>query len=162
MVRSRIIALGCFVAAIGVGLTLIGQQGTEEPGLASAPAAAVHHSTIGASGDCLEDVESTDVQRVSRKASAHAHEDEHAAALRLTPRCEASHVAVRSGRWSDPRTWHDRRVPVADSRILIPPSIAVHVDAVFDRAAFEWVRVDGHLSFRPDVDTAMAVRTLVV
>jgi hypothetical protein len=162
MARSRIIAIGCFVSTLGVGQLLIRQQATDESALVATPASAIHDSTIRASDDCSESAASADVRRVSLTAGAHIHEDEHDAALRLADPCAASHVAVQSGRWSDPGTWQDRRVPGAGSRILIPAAIAVHVDRVFDRTAFDWVRVDGHLAFRPDVDTALTVRTIVV
>ena len=88
--------------------------------------------------------------------------DEHAAFLQLVRTCMMTNVAVQSGLWTDPRTWRDGKVPGEGARVVIPETLSVRLDALRDAAALDWVRVDGRLSFAPDADTALALRTLVV
>ena len=87
--------------------------------------------------------------------------DEHVALLQLVPSCAATHVAIHSGAWTDLRTWRDGKVPGPNARVIIPDAMTVRVDRVI-ADLLDWVRVDGRLSFAPDVDTALTVRTLVV
>jgi hypothetical protein len=87
--------------------------------------------------------------------------DEHVALLQLVPSCAATHVAIHSGAWSDVQTWRDGKVPGSNARVIIPDAVTVRVDRVIGDL-LEWVRVDGRLSFAPDVDTVLTVRTLVV
>jgi hypothetical protein len=44
----------------------------------------------------------------------------------------------------------------------VPRTVSVRVEGALDGIPLDWARVDGSLSFAPDVDTALAVRTLVV
>ena len=101
-----------------------------------------------------------------RAHAVHAHDeikaDEHAAFLNLVPECGVTHVAIQSGLWSDSNVWRDGSRPDADARVLIPIGTAVQVDDDYDASSLDWVRVDGVLSFHPDRNTALAVRTLVV
>jgi hypothetical protein len=87
---------------------------------------------------------------------------EHSAALQLVRNCEATHTALQSGPWSEPRTWQNREVPSIDAKIVIPKGVTVQVDAMLDQPIFDWIRVDGQLVFLPDRNTALAVRTLVI
>jgi hypothetical protein len=88
--------------------------------------------------------------------------NEHAAVLKLVRQCEATDVAVHSGPWSDSRTWRDGQVPGIGAKVLVPKGITVEVDAILDKAELDWIKVDGRLSFRPNQNTAVAVRTVVV
>jgi hypothetical protein len=87
--------------------------------------------------------------------------DEHVALLQLVPSCAATHVALHSGTWTDPQTWRDGNVPGPNARVIIPDAVTVRVERVIGDV-IEWVRVDGRLSFAPDVDTALTVRTVVI
>lgn len=87
---------------------------------------------------------------------------EHRALLALVPVERASDVAVADGRWSDPATWEGRRVPGSGARVWIRPDVEVSLERELDERAFRWIRVDGTLTFRPDVDTRLRVVTLVV
>jgi hypothetical protein len=120
-----------------------------------------HHSVVASSPTCVQDVDPAWPAPITPDRGSQLKEDEHAAALRLTPACAATHVAVQSGRWGDPQTWLDRSVPAAGGRVLIPAAMVVDIDGVL-APVLEWVRVEGHLAFQPGRNTALAVRTLVV
>jgi hypothetical protein len=96
---------------------------------------------------------------------AHPHDPvlqaEHTDMLSLVPRSAATHTAVTDGRWSDPTTWKEGKLPAADADVLIPKGKTVLVDEVLS-AALRTVRVDGKLEFAPDRDTSLVVDTLVV
>jgi hypothetical protein len=77
------------------------------------------------------------------------------------PSCAATHVAIHSGAWTDLQTWRDGKVPGPNARVIISDAVTVRVERVIGDL-LEWVRVDGRLSFAPDVDTALTVRTLVI
>ena len=72
----------------------------------------------------------------------------------------ATHVATRSGNWSDSSTWQNGVVPGAGARIVIPAGQSVTVDQVF-QDSFKTIRIDGTLSFATNVDTQLKVDTLV-
>jgi hypothetical protein len=96
---------------------------------------------------------------------AHPHDPvlqaEHTDMLSLVPRSAATHTAVGDGRWSDPATWKDGKLPTADADVLIPKGKTVTVDEVLS-VALRTVRVDGKLDFAPDRDTCLVVDTIVV
>jgi hypothetical protein len=96
---------------------------------------------------------------------AHPHDPvlqaEHMDMLRLVPRSGATHRAVRDGRWSDPGTWQDGKLPGAGADVLVPQGKTVTVDKVL-AVALRTVRADGKLDFAPDSDTCLIVDTLVV
>jgi hypothetical protein len=69
-------------------------------------------------------------------------------------------TAARSGSWSDAGTWATGVVPAARARVAIPAGLVVTVDREI-ATAYDWVRVDGTLRFRADVNTALIVETLV-
>lgn len=81
-------------------------------------------------------------------------------AMALVPLDAATHMAVASGDWSDPSTWADGAVPTDGARIVIPEGLTVRVDGALE-PALKTVRIDGVLTFRTDVDTALNVDTLV-
>ena len=98
---------------------------------------------------------------------AEVHQDdpvklaEHEAVMALVPRLGATSIAVRSGRWSDTRTWADGRVPGAGDDVLIVDGRDVTYDAA-SAAPIHTVRVDGTLDFAVDVGTRLVVDTMVV
>ena len=86
---------------------------------------------------------------------------EHAALFDLVPRSEATHVAVSSGSWFDPATWHEGRIPADGAQVLIPEGVNVSYDGQSEADLFT-LRVDGELSFATDQDTRMVIDTFVV
>jgi hypothetical protein len=96
---------------------------------------------------------------------AHPHDpvlqSEHMDMLSLVPPAAATHTAAGDGRWSDPATWKDGKLPRADADVLIPKGKTVTVDEVLG-VSLRTVRVDGKLEFAPDRDTCLVVDTMVV
>jgi len=86
---------------------------------------------------------------------------EETAVLELVDAEEATHVAVKSGSWFDPSTWQNGEVPGANARIVIPEGIAVDYDSVSTAPLFS-LRVDGEISFSPEMDTQMVIDTFVI
>ena len=81
--------------------------------------------------------------------------------LDLVPQAEATHVAVKSGSWSDPNVWQNGKVPGNGADILIPEGFAVTYNVSSD-ARLETLRVDGSLNFANAKDTKMLIDTFVV
>lgn len=81
--------------------------------------------------------------------------------LNLTPLAAATHVAVASGNWSDPRIWAGGVVPGKDARVVISAGASVRFD-VFQASAMFTLRIDGTLKFATNVDTQMKVDTIIV
>jgi hypothetical protein len=73
----------------------------------------------------------------------------------------ASHLAARSGDWSDPGTWSSG-VPTAGARVVIPRDVTVSVTVPIAVAALDWVRVEGRLSFSPLKNGQLSVGTVLV
>jgi hypothetical protein len=97
--------------------------------------------------------------------AAHPHDPvlqaEHMDMLRLVPRDEATHEAVRDGRWSDKDTWKDGKLPAADANVLVPQGKTVTLDDVLT-VSLRTVRIDGKLELAPDHDTCLIADTVVV
>ncbi|MFV0492212.1 MAG: Ig-like domain-containing protein [Pseudorhodobacter sp.] len=95
----------------------------------------------------------------------HTHEtsmqEEHAAAMQLTARGDATHIAIRHGDWNDPSIWNNGQVPSEGARVLIPEGMLVNYSSVNDASIFT-VRVDGMLDFATDEDSRLLVDTLTV
>lgn len=89
-----------------------------------------------------------------------SHEMHMAQANALANPDDATHVAVKSGAWSDPSTWEGGRVPGAEAQVLIPENVMVLYD-VDEDVPLQTVRVDGHLKWATDQDTEMLVETIV-
>ncbi len=85
---------------------------------------------------------------------------EHALLMRLVRDELATHETVRSGRWSSPNTWKDGKVPNDGARVVIHAGHSVSIRRQLDSRLMS-LRVDGRLSFHPDVDTRLIVDTLV-
>jgi hypothetical protein len=86
---------------------------------------------------------------------------DHRAALRQLDPSNASHIAARSGDWSDPRTWASS-APTARARVLIPPGVTVNVTGAVPAAVLEWIRIEGALHFSSTADSQLSVSTLLV
>src|SRR2546426_869476 len=75
-----------------------------------------------------------------------SRQGEHSAALNLVAICSVTHTAVKSGAWTDPTTWLDGKVPVAEARVHIPNGARVTIDSDF-APAIDWVRIYGTLTW---------------
>jgi hypothetical protein len=109
-----------------------------------------------------------DDQRAAKRAAMFASPDdrskhnEHQALLGLAPGQQADVIAQTSGRWLDPATWTDGKLPEDGDRVLIPEGISVTIDGQVEHANLEWVRVDGRLAFAPHASTLLSVTTLLI
>jgi hypothetical protein len=101
----------------------------------------------------------------SHEKLAHPHDPvlqaEHMDMLYLVGADSVTHTAVRDGRWSEPATWKDGKVPTANANALIPTGKAVTVDTE-SAVALRTLRIDGTLRFAADRDTSLLVDTIVV
>ena len=93
-------------------------------------------------------------------ASGH-DEVEHAQFLDLVPHSEATHVAVKSGSWSDPNVWKNGKVPGNGADVLIPQGFGLTYN-VSSNARLDTLRVDGSLNFASAKDTKMLIDTFAV
>jgi len=97
----------------------------------------------------------------------HAHSgdpikaEEHQALFDLVDDHDATHIAVASGNWGDPKTWDKNTVPADGSRVVIPANRTVTVQGQHDKSKVDWLRVDGTLRFDHKVNTSLKVVTLV-
>lgn len=89
-----------------------------------------------------------------------AKQGEHEALLKLVPYSQATHVAVNDGRWSNPSTWSNGKIPDGNARVVIGEEVDVLYDVKSD-ARLKTVRIDGSLTFAPNKDTQIVVDTLV-
>ena len=117
--------------------------------------------TDGKGGIATGEVVATTDMHMNPHPSDSSKSVEHAALMDLVPHSEATHVAVRSGAWSDPATWANGIVPDDGAKVLILSDVDVTYDVVSDARIFT-VRVDGTLDFARDQDTKMVVDTMVV
>jgi len=85
---------------------------------------------------------------------------EHMALHGLLDTATATHVAG-NGDWSNPITWGGAGVPTAGDKVHIPDGVTVTYD-VSSSASLDWIRSDGDLVFRHDIDTKVVVETLVI
>src|SRR5262249_36212492 len=88
------------------------------------------------------------------------HPNDLTAALIQLDAENASHVAGRSGYWSDPLTWSST-MAAAGARVVIPRNVTVTVAAPVS-AALDWVRIDGRLEFSPDASSELSATTMLV
>lgn len=72
-----------------------------------------------------------------------------------------SHQSVRSGNWSDPRTWKPLGVPGANSRVIVHRGHRVLYDVDSD-APVRLLQVAGALSFARDRNTSLTVGILKI
>ncbi len=64
--------------------------------------------------------------------------------------------SAKAGRWSEPSTWEQGRLPAVGDRVLIRPGHSVVFDARVE-AAIRSIHVAGTLEFDPDRDTLLTV-----
>ena len=101
----------------------------------------------------------------AHSAGAHpnnpAKHKEHMAVLDLVKHGDATHVAVKSGNWSDASTWKNGRVPGDGAKVLIGDGLDVTYNAK-SNARLKTIRVDGQLDFATKQDTKLVIDTFVV
>ncbi|MGF1515804.1 MAG: G8 domain-containing protein, partial [Elainellaceae cyanobacterium] len=103
----------------------------------------------------------------AHQSSGMAHHDdpakqkEHMAALDLVKHSDATHVAVKSGNWSDASTWKGGKVPGSGAKVLIGDGLDVTYNVKSD-APLKTLRVDGQLDFATKRSTKMVIDTFVV
>jgi len=73
---------------------------------------------------------------------------------------EHTHTAIKSGKWSDPNTWRNGRVPDDGANVLIPEGVKVTYDTVSD-SEIETVSIEGRLDFSTNKDTQLKVETIL-
>jgi hypothetical protein len=86
---------------------------------------------------------------------------EHLSLLELVRYDQVTHIAVRSGNWSNPATWQHGALPTSGARVLIPVGVEVRVDGML-ASRFATIRVDGTLSFDATRNTELRADTIVV
>lgn len=86
---------------------------------------------------------------------------EHDRLLNLLPQDQASHVATRSGNWSNSEIWKNGQLPDAGATVLIPSGVEVNYDVPHDTTIFG-LRIDGILAFSRETDTTLNIDTIVV
>ena len=79
---------------------------------------------------------------------------------KLIDTTQHTHKAVKSGSWSDPKTWSDGRVPGEDAKVLISKGVTVTYDAISE-AALKTVAIEGDLKFATNKDTQLKVETIL-
>ncbi|MEM6253476.1 MAG: G8 domain-containing protein [Cyanobacteria bacterium P01_D01_bin.156] len=103
----------------------------------------------------------------NHNSGLHAHPDdpskqsEHTAAHNLITHQNATHRAIKSGSWFDPKTWAGGRIPGQNAKVFVPDGIKVNYDNVSNTRLFG-LRVDGHLDFATNADTKMVIDTFLV
>ncbi|MEO0405779.1 MAG: G8 domain-containing protein [Cyanobacteria bacterium P01_A01_bin.135] len=90
-----------------------------------------------------------------------AKHKEHMAVMDLVKHGDATHVAVKSGNWSDASTWSNGRVPGDGAKVLIGDGFKVAYN-VESEARLKTIRVDGQLDFATQQNTKMVIDTFVV
>jgi hypothetical protein len=81
----------------------------------------------------------------------------------LVPLAAATHVAIASGNWSDPRIWQGGQMPTAGARVVIASNAVVRFDVQLSaQTAINTLRIDGTLSFAAERNTQLFVDTIVV
>src|SRR5690625_1068477 len=88
-------------------------------------------------------------------AVTQAKEHDHAAA-----QAPASSVYSVSGRWSDPATWPDNKVPAAGDQVEIPSGSEVILDV--SPPALAGLTINGKLRFADESDLALSTEWILV
>ncbi|MEL7143961.1 MAG: G8 domain-containing protein [Cyanobacteria bacterium J06573_11] len=79
---------------------------------------------------------------------------------KLIDTTQHTHVAVRNGAWSNPKTWKNGRVPGDNAKVMINKGVNVTYDQVSD-ARIQIVSVEGTLKFATGKDTQLKVETIL-
>ena len=74
---------------------------------------------------------------------------------------QATHVVVRSGKWSDPQTWKEEQIPTAHARVRVPRDMVLTVDGIV-KMPLDWLAIEGQVQFSHTQDTRLEVCTILV
>ncbi len=85
---------------------------------------------------------------------------EHNAFVQLADGVAISHIAARSGNWSDRSVWENGELPGDGAHVRIPAGVSLTVDGQLE-ARLATIRLEGELAFQTDIDTALVVETLL-
>ena len=132
---------------------------TPSPAPLPDPAPSPDHGSQHASGD------QSLCSPSNHEHNSHQHHDaammaEHTALLDLVQRTNATHIAFKSGDWTNPGTWCGGSEPTDDSRVLIPETVRVVYDGT-QTDAIDWLRIDGELSWSTSHNTYLKADTVV-
>ncbi|MEM9336636.1 MAG: G8 domain-containing protein [Patescibacteria group bacterium] len=70
-----------------------------------------------------------------------------------------THIAARSGAWSDAATWQNQIIPTSWANVYVPSGVTVIVDQELS-TPHKTVDIDGTLQFATDRDTTLLVETI--
>ncbi|MEO0769553.1 MAG: G8 domain-containing protein [Cyanobacteria bacterium J06649_4] len=88
------------------------------------------------------------------------HGKDHAALQKLIDSTQATHTAIRSGAWSDPKTWSGGNVPGNNAKVLITQGKTVVYDQESD-TRIQTIVIQGNLKFATGKDTKLLVETIL-
>jgi hypothetical protein len=74
---------------------------------------------------------------------------------------QVTHTVAQPGRWSDTHTWVDGKLPNDHARVRVPRGMTLTVDTAV-KSSLDWLAVEGNLEFATDIDTRLAVCTILV
>jgi Ca2+-binding RTX toxin-like protein len=86
---------------------------------------------------------------------------EHLSLFELVRYDKVTHIAVRSGNWSNPATWQNGILPTNGARVLVPVGVEIRVDGML-ASRIATIRVDGTLSFDATRNTELKADTVVI
>jgi hypothetical protein len=115
----------------------------------------------------VSDFGTTSIDWFQLQPASHVHggdpsaADEHHQLEELLPAGEATHVALRSGNWSDPSNWSFGVRPSAGSKIWIPEGVTITYDVDWT-TPIQSIRVDGTFRFSTTTSTQLFVDTIAV
>lgn len=88
------------------------------------------------------------------------HSKDHGALEKLINTIKPTHVAIKSGAWSDPSTWQGGRIPGKGANVLIKKGTTVTYDRV-SNDKLTTIANRGHLRFATAKDTQLFVETIL-
>ena len=88
------------------------------------------------------------------------HSKDHGALEKLINTIKPTHVAIKSGDWSDPSTWQGGRIPGKGANVLIKKGTTVTYDRV-SNDKLTTIANRGHLRFATAKDTQLFVETIL-
>ncbi len=88
------------------------------------------------------------------------HSKDHMALENLIDTLAPTHIAAKSGAWSDPTTWQNGTVPGNGAKVLISEGATVTYDQISDDR-INTIAIEGNLRFAAGKDTQLYVETIL-
>ncbi len=88
------------------------------------------------------------------------HHAEMMAIEKLIDSAKPTHTAIKSGAWSDSRTWQGGKVPTKGATVMIDQGTTVTYDLVSDEE-IKTIAIKGNLKFATGKDTQLKVETII-